>query len=149
MAKLNPTWILNISLFLLTACTGSTNTQLPDADFFVSEGQPFLLRVGDTAGVAAPAAFVLVRFDGILGDSRCPENTTCVTAGFATLSLTVQTALDVQNITVDFPPEGEVQVTVEEATLTLTQLDPPAQEGVEIPLLDYQVRMSVVTVPLT
>lgn len=148
MPKINPTWIASISLFVLAACTSGTNTQLPDADFFVSEGQPFLLRVGDTAGVAAPTAFVLVRFDGILSDSRCPETVTCVTAGFATLSLTVQTALDVQNVTVDFPPDGDVEITVEEATLTLFQLDPPAEEGVEIPLLEYQVSMSVVTEPL-
>lgn len=148
MAKINSTWMLNISLFLLTACSSSTNTQLPDADFFVGEGQPFELRVGDTAGVSAPSAFVLVRFDGVFSDSRCPVSTTCVDAGFATLSLTVQTALDVQNVTVDFPPEGEVEVTVEEATLTLFRLTPAAQDGVEIPLLDYAVAMTVVTVPL-
>jgi hypothetical protein len=127
---------------ILAACT-SSSTQLPDADFFVGAGQNFGLRVGDTAGVVTTTSIVLVRFNAVLDDSRCPEDVECVQAGFATVSLTVQTALEVTDTTLEVPPDGNVSVEVEEVTVDLIELRPPAQSGVTIDPLSYVTIMRV------
>ena len=132
-------------ILLFTSCSSNSGPTLPNADFFVSPGQPFLLRVGDTAGVVIPTAIVLVRFDGVLEDSRCPVNVTCVQAGHALASLSVQTTLTLQEIQIEVPPQGGAQQVVEEITLDVVEVRPPAQEGVTIGFLDYQVAMSVLS----
>lgn len=137
------TAILLSAVIILTACTSTNNTQLPEADFFVSPDQPFLLRVGDTAGVAISAAIVLVRFGGVLADSRCPVDVTCIQAGAATLLFSVQTTLTVQEVQVDVPPGGSAEVTVEEVTLRTSEVRPAAQEGVVIKGIDYEVILLV------
>ncbi|HXV61379.1 MAG TPA: hypothetical protein VEK15_11835 [Vicinamibacteria bacterium] len=136
---------LSIVILLFTSCSSNSSPTLPDADFFVQAGQPFLLRVGDTAGVVVPTAIVLVRFNGVFEDSRCPVDVTCVQAGHALVSLSVQTTLTLQEIQIEVPPQGGAQQVVEEITLDVIEVRPPAQEGVTIEFLDYQVAMSVLS----
>lgn len=131
-------------LSTLSGCTGNSGPTLPDADFFVREGAPFLIRFGQTAGIQTPSTIVLVQLSDVLNDSRCPEDVECPTAGFATVRLAVQTALDVQEVDIDVPPGADVQADVEEVTITVITLRPPAQEGVTIELLDYEIGLAVV-----
>lgn len=137
------TWFLLAAVVILTACTSTQSTPTPEADFFVGPDQAFLLRVGDTAGVVIPTAVVLVRFGGVLADSRCPVDVTCVQAGAATLLFSVQTTLSIQEVQLDVPPGGTAEVGVEEVTLRTSELRPEAQEGVTIRAIDYQVVMRV------
>ena len=127
---------------LVWGCTSSNQT-LPDADFFVSDGQPFLIRVGETAGVQTAATINIVRFAGVPFDTRCPETSTCETPGFATVVLSVQSALAVSEVEINVPPEGDVTVQVEELSITVIELRPAAEEGVEINQLDYVVALRV------
>lgn len=132
---------------ILWGCTGDSRTTLPDADFYVLPDTRFALRVGDTVGVQTQFGFSLVRFAAVTGDSRCPENVTCagVDAGFVTLALTVQSALAVNDVEVQVPPGADLDVTVEveELTVHVHEVQPAAQEGVEIGILEYAALMSV------
>ena len=138
-------------VLVLTACTSQSGTQLPEADYFVSAGQQFALRVGETAGVVTSQAIVLVRFNGAIQDSRCPVDVQCVTAGSATVLLSVQSALNVHDVTMDVPPEGTVELVVDELTVRAVGVRPNAQQGVTIEPLDYIVGLTVTesgTIPI-
>lgn len=135
------------SVLILTSCTGSNQSALPEADFYVSTGQAFISRVGDVAGIVTQFSVVLVSFNGVAQDSRCPVDVTCVQAGAATISLNVQTTLDLQQVQVDVPPSGGAQVEVaSEVLIEIAEVRPAAQEGVSIDQIDYQVVMRVTTI---
>jgi len=133
-----------VAVAVVGGCTGNSTPTLPDADFFVAQGMPFLLRFGESVGIQTPSTIVIVQLSDVLGDSRCPENVTCVEAGHVSLRLAVQTALSVQDVDVQVPPEANVQVIVEEVTVDILRVLPAAQEGVRIDILDYEFGMRVV-----
>ena len=138
-------------VLVLTACTTQSGPQLPEAEFFVNAGQQFGLRVGETAGVVTSLAIALVRFNGVIQDSRCPVDVQCITAGSATVLLSVQSALSVHDITMEVPPEGTVAVVVDELTVTAVGVRPNAQQGATIDPLDYVVGLTVTessTIPI-
>ena len=130
-------------VLVLAACTSQSGPQLPEAEFFVNTGQQFGLRVGETAGVVTSQAIALVRFNGVIQDSRCPVDVQCITAGSATVLLSVQTALNVHDVSMEVPPEGTVELVVDELTVTALDLRPNAQQGVTIDPLDYVVGLTV------
>jgi hypothetical protein len=132
-----------LSVLVLTACTSQSGAELPEAEFFVSPGQQFPLRVGETAGVVTSQAIDLVRFNGVIQDSRCPVDVQCITAGSATVLLSVQTALNVHDVSMEVPPDGTVDVVVDELTVTALGVRPNAQQGVTIDPLDYVVGLRV------
>jgi hypothetical protein len=101
------------------------------------------MRIGETAGVVTNVATVLVRFNGVVTDSRCPVDVQCVTAGYATSRLTVQTALSVKDISMDVPPSGTVQEEVDEVTVVANGVRPDAIEGVTINPIDYVIGLTV------
>jgi hypothetical protein len=138
-------------VLILTACTSQSGPELPDAEFFVNVGQQFTLRVGETGGVVTSQAIALVRFNGVIQDNRCPIDVQCVIAGAATVLLTVQTALNVRDVTLDVPPDGTVELTVDELTVTSFGVRPEALDGVTINPLDYVVGLTVTessTIPI-
>lgn len=101
------------------------------------------MQIGQTGGVVVTSAVVLVRFNGILDDSRCPVDVQCVTAGFATARLTVQTALNVRDVSLEIPPTGTVEQEVDEVTVVAVGLRPDAQSGVTINPLTYVIGLKV------
>lgn len=133
-----------VAVAILVGCTSSNNATLPDADFFVAQGSPFLIRFGESVGVQTPSSFVIIQMSDILGDSRCPATVECVDAGSVIIRLAVQTALSVQEVDVEVPPSGETTVVVEEVTIQIIGVAPAAQEGVAIDLLEYETAMQVV-----
>ncbi len=130
-------------VLILNACTSQSSAELPEAEFFVNEGQQFGLRVGETAGVVTSQAIDLVRFNGVEQDSRCPTDVQCIVAGSATVLLSVQTALNVHDLRMEVPPEGTVVQEIDELTVTAIGLRPNATSGVTIPPLDYLVGLTV------
>jgi hypothetical protein len=131
-------------VLILAACTSQSGTQLPEADFFVNVGQQFSLRVGETAGVVTSQVIDLIRFNGVSQDSRCPADVQCITAGSATVLLSVQTAVAVHDVTLEVPPEGTVEQVVDELTIVAFGVRPNAQAGVTIQPLDYVVGLRTV-----
>lgn len=130
-------------VLVLAACASQSGPQLPEAEFFVNTGQQFGLRVGETAGVVTSQAIALVRFNGVIQDSRCPVDVQCITAGSATVLLSVQTALNVHDVSMEVPPEGTVELVVDELTVTAIGVRPNTQQGVTIDPLDYVVGLTV------
>ena len=131
-----------LAVAILWGCSQSDTPTLPDADFVVAQGTTVLLRFGESVGIQTPSAIVIVQMSDVLQDSRCPATTTCVEAGHVTVRLGIQTAFSVQEVEVQVPPEGDVQVVVEEITLDINGVLPDAQEGVTIDLLDYEIVFS-------
>jgi hypothetical protein len=90
-----------VAALVLTGCFRSsqatpTPTQhsplqpTPTVESAVRVGQPFDVRVGQTATIAGRA--VTVTFTGVENDSRCPIDVVCVRAGDATVLLSVRAA---------------------------------------------------------
>jgi hypothetical protein len=129
---------------ILWGCTGSSTSALPDADFFVNQGAPFLIRMGEAAGVQTVSTVVIVQMSDVLDDNRCPSDVTCVDAGHATVKLAVQTALEVQDVLIEVPPDGNAEVIVEEVTVTVLGLNPATEEGTPIDLINYEIALRVV-----
>jgi hypothetical protein len=136
------------SVLVLTACTSTNSVELPEADFFVNEGQQFGLRVGETAGIVTSQTIDLVRFNGVSQDNRCPADVECIVAGAATVLLSVQSALNVHDVTMDVPPEGSASLEIDELTVTALGVRPDALSGVTISPLDYVVGLTVTSGPL-
>ena len=71
--------------FVLAACqTDSPSAPTGPVD------ERVVLAPGQLVGVAS--AGISMRFEGVLGDSRCPANALCVQAGDATVRVVVQSA---------------------------------------------------------
>jgi hypothetical protein len=131
-------------VLILAACTSQSGTQIPEADGYVETGDPFSIRVGQTAGVFTSQGVVdLVRFSGVAQDSRCPADVQCVQPGSATVLLSVQSSLDAQDVSVDVPPGGQAEVAVNELMVTVLNLSPEARQGVTINPLEYVARLVV------
>lgn len=114
------------------------------ADFFVGAGRAFPLRVGQTAGVQnVTGEIYLINFANVTADSRCPVDVTCVEAGSATVVLSIQTSLALNEIEAAVAPSGTSELVVEEITVELIQLTPEARDGVVIGLLDYELGLRV------
>ena len=71
-----------VVLVLALAASSCFNPTGPDAVV----GTPFALKVGSTASLPEGAA---LRFDTVRADSRCPIDAICVTAGDATIAVTL------------------------------------------------------------
>ena len=70
-----------VAVLAVASCSG--NPTQPDR---VPKGEPFNLRVGDSALTTDD---VRIRFDTVRSDSRCPMDALCVRAGEAVIALTV------------------------------------------------------------
>jgi hypothetical protein len=62
-------------------------TQPPVSGKPFTLGQPFSLRVGETAALAGEG--LTVKFAAVLGDSRCPPDVQCIWAGNARIAIEV------------------------------------------------------------
>lgn len=136
-------WIIPALLLVLTACDSSSDTG-PTADFFVGEGQRFILRAADTAGVNGGQ--LVISFDNIRGDSRCPASVTCVQAGAATVELTIQSLDRQDTVQIDVPPDGDAETNFDDFVVSIIEVSPEAMENVTLSLIDYSLIMAVAAV---
>jgi len=100
-------FLLLLALFAVSACATTPNGDAPMNDpamndeprsFGVDAKQaamyePFTIELGETALIPAddvvPDEEAVIRFDGVVTDSRCPANVDCVRAGEATARFTL------------------------------------------------------------
>src|SRR3990170_6443811 len=113
----------------MVACNGGP-TQ-PDR---VPKGQPFDLRVGDSALTTDD---LRIRFDTVRSDSRCPMDALCVRAGEAVIALTI-------GRTGELPVGRELDTTPARSstsylnfTITLSSLQPYPRSDRQIQPGDY------------
>jgi len=136
--------LASIAVALLWGCTSNPATATPEADFFVNAGAAFPIAFGETAAVQTVAGAVfLVRFADVVSDSRCAAGAACEEPGFAAIELSVQTALALNDVVTEVPPEADVSIVVEEITIEFLEVVPEAQDGVLVPLLDYRLGLRV------
>ena len=123
---------------LLTVAACADNPAAPT----VPAGREFQLRAGET--VAVEGTDLVVRFEQVASDSRCPADAICVTLGDAEAVFTV-TGLGrpASRVTLHTGPAEAQRATVGDFTLTLTQLDPYPYSGRAISPSDYRASLRV------
>jgi len=98
--------------------------------------EPFTLERGASTVVDG----LVVRFDHITEDSRCPADVDCVWEGRATISLSLIAGDAINSVQLSIPgfvgadsePQAQQSAVANGYTFTLLQLDPyPGQEGVD------------------
>ena len=124
-------------LVTIAACSGSPAQ--PDR---VPSGQPFDLRVGDSALTTDD---LRIRFDTVRSDSRCPMDALCVRAGEAVIALTI-------GRTGEVPVGRELDTTPARSstthlnfTITLSSLQPYPRSDRQIQPGDYVATLVVRT----
>lgn len=107
-------------------------------------GHPFDLKAGQTASIGPDN--LLVTFNGIIADSRCPSGVECIWAGQAVASFDVAEGSSIQHLNVTKGTEvGSVDFTSQNKnyTLRLLAVEPYPTAGSKISLSDYNVTISV------
>jgi hypothetical protein len=121
---------------LLVALAACDNPAGPS----VSEGEEFRLAAGEIAAVEGVA--LVVRFDVVASDSRCPADALCVTQGDAEAVFTVTEAgRGAASVTLHTQPGDAQRATFGDWTLTLTRLDPYPYSARPIAPRDYRVSL--------
>lgn len=76
--------IVTFAAIALISLNGCSNNQVAVT---VGLGEAFTLGVGQSARIAGED--MTVTFNGVIGDSRCPQNVTCVWEGVASSNVTI------------------------------------------------------------
>lgn len=105
----------------------------------VDVGEAFTLSPGQRVTVAGALG---VRFEGVDGDSRCPRDVTCIRAGEAFVKLTLLEA-DATTLTLEVPPGGGAEGSVEGWTVTVQQLAPEPLSTRPIKPSDYEATIVI------
>ncbi len=126
-----------LPLVLIVACGG--NPMQPDR---VPTGQPFDLRLGDTALTTDD---LRIRFDTVRSDWRCPMDAFCVRAGEAVIALTLSKAGEAAvGRELDTTP-AKSATTYLNFTITLSALAPYPRSDRQIQPGDYVASLVVRT----
>ena len=134
MARLRYLLILfTIVLISLTGCSKN--------HFTVGLGEVFTIGVGDSAQIAGED--MTVTFNEVLGDSRCPQDVTCVWEGVASSSVTIVYRGENYSIVLSQPGLTEqAEDTFIGYTITYS-LNPYPREGGEISPDEYRLTMTL------
>ena len=107
-------------MLMVAASLGGTCRENPTAPSDVQLGEPFELRIGESAVLPGD---LKMTFNRVVSDSRCPSDVNCVAAGEAWLALRLSVGSDA-------PVEREVRVDT---------------AGPEVPFLSYTIRALALT----
>jgi hypothetical protein len=102
-------------------------------------GSAFTLAPGEAMGITD--AQIVVRFNGVTGDSRCPADAVCIQGGSAAVGITVvsdRSSRDYELLTGDMQP-----VRHEGFTITLVDLTPYPFSSRTIPQEEYRATLTV------
>ena len=117
------------ALLVLAGCLDDATTPS------VAMGSEFVLRPSETVSLSGTDA--ALRFEAVAGDSRCPADALCITAGDATAVFTLTRGGASTNLSLQTAGEGR-RSTVEGLTLTLVRLDPYPYSSHPISPSDYR-----------
>jgi hypothetical protein len=127
--------LLPIILFVWTGCT--SNQAAVKAEL----GAKVTIGVGQGASITGQD--LLVTFNEMIGDSRCPEGATCIWAGVASARVTILHQGKSYAMALNQPGLTE-QATAAFADYTLTfSLAPYPKVGGEIALKDYKLTLTL------
>jgi hypothetical protein len=120
-----------ITFLLCTACSVGPPAQPAS----VGLSQPFSLRVGESARTHDGA--LVIGFEGVTVDSRCPKGERCVWAGDATVRVWLQKAGSTRLTRELHTAPGATHADGAASRLRLVRLDPAAVSGKAIAQSDY------------
>jgi hypothetical protein len=131
-------WFYNyIAVFLLMTAI-SIATAGPDKIFL---GQDFTLGLGQTATLDQDK--LVIKFENVLEDSRCPVNVVCVWAGNGKVEFNVIDTDGQQKSLILNTEEEPKSVTLSKHIVTLVALNPPRRDGTPLSTKDYFVTIHV------
>ena len=133
-------WVFITALILLS-CDNTQSVNTPEADYFLFSGQPFGLRLGESAAI--DGGELIIGFINILADTRCPQGLDCAEPGAATAILVAQSFTALEQVQIEIPPGGEVEVVFEGFKIYVLGLLPEAQEGVVLKAIDYIIGLQI------
>ena len=122
-------------LVALTGCSGNK------VAVTVGLGEIFTIGVGQSAQITGED--MTVTFNGVIGDSRCPQNVTCVWQGVASNNTTIVYQDKDYTVVLNSPGLTEqAKETFINYTL-IYSLSPYPREGEEISPKDYQLTLKI------
>ena len=122
-------------LIALTGCSGNK------VAVTVGLGETFTIGVGRSARITGEN--ITVTFNGVIGDSRCPQNLTCVWEGVANSSVTIVYRGESYSIVLSQPGlTDQAKDTFIDYILTYS-LNPYPREGEEISPGEYRLTLTL------
>ena len=136
---------------LLAACGNEASTPIrtstlsPESGMRQVEGtDPFTIDAGESVQVTM--ASMVLAFEGVNQDSRCPSDVTCVTAGNAALALSAS-ADEVESVSFVVTLGGDATEDFRGHTITVLSLSPHPVSTSTIEPHEYQASMTVRPTP--
>jgi len=128
--------LLGLLALFIAACGGSGlgPTEPLDVKVVISVGQTALL---DRTGL-------VLRFDAVLSDSRCPTDVVCVWPGEAVITVTLLARARQTRVELRTDPASARVTSVEGLRLELVQLEPYPRSTSPIPQGDYRATLRAV-----
>jgi len=124
-----------ITLISFTACSNNKVAVTVGLD------ETFTIGVGQSARITGED--MTVTFNGVVGDSRCPQNVTCVWEGVASSNTTIVYQGKDYTVVLNSPGLTEqAKETFVNYTLTYS-LNPYPREGEEISPKDYRLTLKI------
>lgn len=104
-------------------------------------GDVFTIRVGQSARITGED--MIVKFNEVIGDSRCPQNVTCIWEGVASSKITITYQAREYSIVLNQPGLTEqTKDTFINYTITFS-LNPYPREGEDISPNDYRLTLKL------
>jgi len=136
MARLR--YLLIFATIVLISLTGCSNNQIAVT---VGLGEVFTIGVGKSARIVGED--MTVTFNKVIGDSRCPQNVTCIWEGVASSDVTIMYRGENYSIVLSQPGLTEqTEDTFIDYTL-IYSLSPYPREGEEIAANDYRLTLTL------
>ena len=127
-----------IAAIAIFPSTGCSNNQVAVT---IGLGEEFTIGVGDSAQIAGED--MTITFNEVIGDSRCPQNVTCVWEGVASSKITITYRGENHSTVLNQPGLTEKATdTFIDYTLTYS-LNPYPREGKEISPNEYRLTLTI------
>ncbi len=138
LKKLQYILLLLFAAVVIFPSTGCSNNQVAVA---VGLDEVFTIGVGQSARITGED--MKVTFNGVIGDSRCPQNVTCVWEGVASSNITIVYQGKDYTVVLNSPGlTDQAKETFNDYTLTYS-LNPYPREGEEISPNDYRLTLTL------
>lgn len=109
-------------------------------------GEDFVLGVGESI-LTSDDLSGIIRFDSVVGDSRCAEGVQCIWAGRADCVFSLTKGGNTQQVTLatgDMSQGGTGEAKFGAYTLKIKAINPPKKQGPPIPQKDYKATLVLV-----
>jgi hypothetical protein len=106
-------------------------------------GEAFVLGVGESIATSDDPSGI-IRFDSVVGDSRCAEGVQCIWAGRADCVFSLTRGGTTQQVTLstgDMSQGGAGEAKFDAYTLKINAINPPKKQGPAIPQKDYKATL--------